>query len=102
MQASEQQSRALAAGQDDLFGLAELAPAARSEEAAEWRERLPDWSEAVRLAGERETLGLYLTGHPITEYERELKPIVSGRIADVGERGRSVAATAAGEEPAKP
>jgi len=48
------------------------------------RERLPDWSEAVRLAGERETLGLYLTGHPITEYEKELRPIISGRIADVG------------------
>jgi DNA polymerase-3 subunit alpha len=38
----------------------------------------------VRLAGERETLGLYLTGHPIAEYERELKPIISGRIVDVG------------------
>jgi DNA polymerase-3 subunit alpha len=83
MQAADQNSRALAAGQDDLFGLAEpAAPAA--EEAAELRETLPDWSEAVRLAGERETLGLYLTGHPITEYERELRPIVSGRIADVG------------------
>jgi DNA polymerase-3 subunit alpha len=38
----------------------------------------------VRLAGERETLGLYLTGHPITEFERELAPILSGRIAEVG------------------
>jgi DNA polymerase-3 subunit alpha len=38
----------------------------------------------VRLAGERETLGLYLTGHPIAEYERELRPITSGRIADIG------------------
>ncbi len=38
----------------------------------------------MRLAGERETLGLYLTGHPIAEYERELRPITSGRIADVG------------------
>ena len=47
-------------------------------------ETLPDWSEAVRLAGERETLGLYLTGHPITEYERELRPITSGRIVDIG------------------
>ncbi len=55
-----------------------------TEEAVELRETLPDWSEAVRLAGERETLGLYLTGHPITEYERELKPIISGRIADIG------------------
>jgi DNA polymerase-3 subunit alpha len=84
MQAAEQQSRALAAGQDDLFGLAEPRPAAAAEVATELSETLPDWSEAVRLAGERETLGLYLTGHPITEYERELKPIVSGRIADVG------------------
>jgi DNA polymerase-3 subunit alpha len=52
--------------------------------AAALRETLPEWSEAVRLAGERETLGLYLTGHPIAEYERELKPVISGRIADVG------------------
>jgi len=83
MQAADQSSRAQAAGQDDLFGLAE--PAVRAEEhPAELRESLPEWSEAVRLAGERETLGLYLTGHPITEYEKELRPITSGRIADVG------------------
>jgi DNA polymerase III subunit alpha len=82
MQASEQHSRAQAAGQVDLFGLAVAAPAA--DEPALPGERLPEWSEPVRLAGERETLGLYLTGHPITEYEREFRPIVSGRIADVG------------------
>jgi DNA polymerase-3 subunit alpha len=84
MQAAEQQSRAQAAGQDDLFGLAEPAAPVESEEAVELRETLPEWSEAVRLAGERETLGLYLTGHPITEYEREIRPLVSGRIADIG------------------
>jgi DNA polymerase-3 subunit alpha len=84
VQAAEQHSRAAAAGQDDLFGLAEpVAPSAGEEESAP-AETLPDWSEAVRLAGERETLGLYLTGHPITEYERELRPLVSGRIADIG------------------
>ena len=83
MQAADQSSRALAAGQDDLFGLAAPAPAGSSQP-AELRESLPEWSEAVRLAGERETLGLYLTGHPITEYEQELRPITSGRIADVG------------------
>jgi DNA polymerase-3 subunit alpha len=83
MQAADQGSRAQAAGQNDLFGLAEpVAPVAAA--ASDLRERLPDWSEAVRLAGERETLGLYLTGHPITEYERELRPITSGRIADIG------------------
>jgi DNA polymerase-3 subunit alpha len=83
MQAADQSSRAAAAGQNDLFGLAEPAVPVASE-AVELREKLPDWSEAVRLAGERETLGLYLTGHPITEFERELRPITSGRIADIG------------------
>jgi len=83
MQAADQSSRAAAAGQNDLFGLAEPAAPVASE-VVELREKLPDWSEAVRLAGERETLGLYLTGHPITEYERELRPITSGRIADIG------------------
>jgi DNA polymerase-3 subunit alpha len=43
----------------------------------------PDWSEAIRLAGERETLGLYLTGHPINRYEKDLKNFVSSRIVDL-------------------
>jgi DNA polymerase-3 subunit alpha len=93
MQAAEQSTKAKAAGQEDLFGLftspAPVGEVARSagegdEAPAEKLETLPEWGEAVRLAGERETLGLYLTGHPIAEYERELKPIISGRIADVG------------------
>ncbi len=92
MQAADQSTRAKEAGQEDLFGLAEPAPAAASRVAAEadstdatvMQETLPEWGEAVRLTGERETLGLYLTGHPIAEYERELRPITSGRIADVG------------------
>jgi DNA polymerase-3 subunit alpha len=92
MQAADQSSKAKEAGQSDLFGLAEPAPAAASPAQAgevvystgEGSETLPEWSEAVRLAGERETLGLYLTGHPIAEYERELRPIISGRIVDVG------------------
>jgi DNA polymerase-3 subunit alpha len=44
---------------------------------------LPDWSEAVRLAGERETLGLYLTGHPIGRFEAALPRFVSHRIGDL-------------------
>ncbi len=45
---------------------------------------MADWSEAQRLAGERETLGLFLSGHPITPYEPDLKFLVSARLADVG------------------
>jgi DNA polymerase-3 subunit alpha len=95
MQAADQSTRAREAGQSDLFGLADPTSPARAGEVARsagegpvasdaMHESLPEWSEAVRLAGERETLGLYLTGHPIAEYARELKPIISGRIADIG------------------
>jgi DNA polymerase-3 subunit alpha len=73
MHLGEQNSRALSVGQVDLFGLS----AAQNTTVA-------DWSEAERLAGERETLGLFLSGHPITPYEPDLKFLVSARLADVG------------------
>ena len=43
---------------------------------------MPEWSASQRLAGERETLGLYLTGHPIAPYEQDLRCFASGRIAE--------------------
>ncbi len=88
MQLGEQNTRAQSSGQDDLFGLAPTAAAmpAQAESA-----QLAEWPEAVRLAGERETLGLYLTGHPITQYENELKLLSNGRIADLT-GGRPMAA----------
>jgi DNA polymerase-3 subunit alpha len=73
MQLGEQNSRAISVGQVDLFGLS----AAENVSVA-------DWSEAERLAGERDTLGLFLSGHPITPYEPDLKFLVSARLADVG------------------
>ncbi len=73
MHLGEQNSRAISVGQVDLFGLS------AAENVA-----VPDWSEAERLAGERETLGLFLSGHPITPYEPDLKFLVSSRLADVG------------------
>jgi DNA polymerase III subunit alpha len=74
MQLGEQNSRAVSVGQVDLFGLSH-APADTA---------VADWSEAQRLAGERETLGLYLTGHPITPYEPDLKFLVTSRLVDAG------------------
>jgi DNA polymerase-3 subunit alpha len=73
MHLGEQNSRASSMGQVDLFGLS------TAENSV-----LAEWSEAQRLAGERETLGLFLSGHPITPYEPDLKFLVSARLADVG------------------
>ncbi len=37
----------------------------------------------MRLTGERETLGLYLTGHPLARYESGLARLVTHRIGDL-------------------
>jgi DNA polymerase-3 subunit alpha len=84
MQLGDQNTRAHAAGQNDLFGgLAAVEPPPLPQSGAQ----LPEWSEAVRLGGERETLGLYLTGHPLRRFEASLPRLVSHRIGDlVGDR----------------
>jgi len=80
LKVAEQDARASAAGQSDLFGSV-TAPVLPMEHTL--IKPRPEWSEQQRLLGERETLGLYLTGHPINEYEEELKQFTSGRIADL-------------------
>jgi DNA polymerase-3 subunit alpha len=66
------------AGQVDLFG---AGPAGAGP--ARVAPPVPEWPEAERLRLEKNTLGLYLTGHPILMYREELQPIVSGRLADL-------------------
>jgi len=78
LQLAEQRSRDLSAGQNDLFGGAD--PAATP---VTGKQTLPEWEEELRLQGEKETLGLYLTGHPISRYEGELANITSGKLADL-------------------
>ena len=81
MQLGDQNSRAHEAGQNDLFGLSgdERAQAPAPQRVPDQ----PEWSEAVRLTGERETLGLYLTGHPIAQFEAGLSRFVTHRIGDL-------------------
>jgi DNA polymerase-3 subunit alpha len=77
VQGGEQLTRATEAGQDDLFGgggagTAEVAPRV-----------LQEWPARLRLAGERETLGRFLSGHPIAGFESELQRLVSARLGDL-------------------
>src|SRR5256714_6088572 len=81
MHLGDQNTRAHAAGQNDLFGLTSEERASAAP--ARGGPVLPEWSEAVRLAGERETLGLYLTGHPLARFESSLARFVSHRIGDL-------------------
>jgi DNA polymerase III subunit alpha len=76
---AERQAADRNAGQVDLFGGAAIASSA-AEAAVP---AVAEWPEAERLRLEKNTLGLYLTGHPILMYAEELRPIVSGRLADL-------------------
>jgi DNA polymerase-3 subunit alpha len=89
LKSAEQQARAAAAGQNDLFGLAEPVPeipasvipwsAAASPTIAE----LTEWSDRERLAHEKEALGLYLTGHPFDAVRHDAGFFVDAKLADL-------------------
>jgi DNA polymerase-3 subunit alpha len=84
LKAAAQSHKNQSAGMMDLFGEA-FAPDeddSASDPYADYL-RVREWSDRERLAGEKDTLGLYLTGHPIDEYEEELSRFVSTRIADL-------------------
>ncbi len=55
-------------GQTDLFGLLE-----ETDTQEEKYIHCNAWSETLRLEGEKETLGFYLTGHPASAYLQEFK-----------------------------
>lgn len=75
--AAEQIHKNTDLGQSDLFG--------DSISASDLGILIPNdsftpWSDQVRLNGEKISLGLYLTGHPITQYEPELANITTHKI----------------------
>ena len=72
--AREQRDREL--GQVSLFGVAAASAAPQLPEQAEW-------PEAQRLAGEKEMLGFYVTGHPLREHARPLELFTSFRLDQV-------------------
>jgi DNA polymerase-3 subunit alpha len=79
IQGAEQESRNVSLGQDDLFG----GPRLSETDAA--RPNVAEWDEEHRLHGEKEALGLYLTGHPIDRYHDEIGAIAGRSLAAWGD-----------------
>ena len=80
VQAAEQTARSEQSGHMDLFGGLFAEPEA--DVYANYR-KVRELSIKERLRGEKETLGLYLTGHPIDEYEKEVRRFARQRIVDL-------------------
>jgi DNA polymerase-3 subunit alpha len=78
LQQAEQHIRDSAAGQSDLFGIGQAEEVKNSN-----YQEVDEWDDETRLTGEKETLGLYLTGHPIDRYADELNDIISSKISDL-------------------
>ncbi|MCG9750723.1 DNA polymerase III subunit alpha [Vibrio brasiliensis] len=92
VKAASQHHQAEAFGQSDLFGVLTEAP----EEVEHKYTKVEPWPEKVWLEGERDTLGLYLTGHPINAYIKELGKYTSCRLKDATPTRRDQSVTIAG------
>jgi len=79
LRVAEQHGKMAETGQNDLFGLAVNTDDEANTEA--YSTEVESWSENERLAAEKLTLGLFLTGHPINQYETELRQFTNGNIA---------------------
>ena len=92
MQAAMQSSRNQDSGVDDLFG--EIEPLGTTDAVVTSAEvKVRPWAEQQRLTAEKETLGLYLSGHPIDEFLPELAHITRSRLSSLRpERGPQVVA----------
>jgi DNA polymerase-3 subunit alpha len=83
MEAGQKRQRDREAGQSSLLGML-------AQEAAEvLPERIPDappWSEAERLAFEKESLGFFISGHPLERFRADLEQWASATTGTLAER----------------
>ena len=82
LKVAEQHGKNSEAGQNDIFGLSETEDDEESESEA-YSTIVDPWTEKETLEAEKQTLGLFLTGHPIAEYLPELKQFTSGSLASI-------------------
>jgi DNA polymerase III subunit alpha len=75
LQSAEQALHNTQHGQHDLFGDS-IAPQQHQIEIAEWA------MEKI-LEGEKETLGFYLSSHPLQRYEKELNQFITSKLAEL-------------------
>ncbi|MCY4642875.1 MAG: DNA polymerase III subunit alpha [Gammaproteobacteria bacterium] len=78
---ADQRQRDSIAGQNDMFSQIEKSPKVDTVQG------IAEWDDETKLSGERQTLGLYLTGHPIEHYQEELKNITNHTVGHLLNNG---------------
>ncbi|NOT10354.1 MAG: DNA polymerase III subunit alpha [Methylococcaceae bacterium] len=82
LKVAEQHGKMAETGQNDIFGLAVTADNAEDNEEI-YSTFVEPWTENELLAAEKLTLGLFLTGHPINQYEAEIRQFTHGTIGSL-------------------
>lgn len=77
---SDQNARSEASGTLDLF--AAPTEQGQKKDLIDYKVA-PCWSSRERLRAEKDTLGLYLSGHPIDQYKAELEQIVTAPLVEL-------------------
>jgi DNA polymerase III subunit alpha len=72
-------------GQNTLFGMLEE----RAEQKPEPEKQLPEWPQHELLAHEKELLGFYVTGHPLTPFVSILGKYASHKTSQLGQLAKS-------------
>jgi len=89
LRAAEQTNANVESGMSDLFG--EVTPAADGDPYGEHR-RVRPWTLKEILNGEKESVGSFLSGHPIQEYDSEIRKFAPKRIRDLQPEGATTVA----------
>ncbi len=79
LQSADQHAKATAAGQNDMFGIAESITEVDTPEPSD----LAEWPERVLLSNEKEALGLYLSGHPFDAVRADAICFVGGKLSNL-------------------
>ena len=92
LKASDQHNKMEALGQSDMFGVLTETP----EEVQNAYANTPKWGEQTVLEGEKATLGLYLSGHPVGRFLKELSHYAPTRLNELQPTYRGQTTTVAG------
>ncbi|MDR3678054.1 MAG: DNA polymerase III subunit alpha [Acidobacteriota bacterium] len=92
MEIGQKRHREAESGQHGLFiGSADAPPLPPLE-----MPDVPDWTEAERLAAEKEVLGFYVTGHPLEKYTQRLATLTRHDTSSIEEMAHEAPVTLAG------
>ena len=84
MHAAEQMQRDQEAGQVDMFGT--LQPVSTTTSNERELSEVEAWPELQKLQAEKDSLGLYLTGHPVKVHFRDIRSFSTCVLGDVYKR----------------